>query len=139
MEDSSRLLVASVRMLVLVALKIFLSGVAVPCTSDLDCSLNGICRTGLNRTGSGPALPASCSCDAAWAGPKCETLSLLPTGATGDLRLQRPEMQDHAYINPSIIGSRTSASSLRNVSTWGMSVLWHGGQYHGFFAEMVHG
>ena len=41
------------------------------CVSDLGCSLNGICVAGV------------CACDAAWHGPSCELLSLLPS-APGD-------------------------------------------------------
>ena len=39
------------------------------CTTDSDCSLNGICTPATGR----------CACDAEWLGPKCETLNLLPT------------------------------------------------------------
>ena len=67
-------------------------------------SLNGICNV---TTG-------HCHCDAAWQGPACAELALLPTSATGDLRLP-------------------------NVSTWGMSVLYHSGEWHGYFAEMSRG
>ena len=36
------------------------------CTSDHDCSLTGSCTA------------AKCLCDAAWTGPHCENLNLLP-------------------------------------------------------------
>ena len=47
------------------------------CRSHLECQLNGVCD-----------LPsAACRCDPAWKGPNCSALNLLPTSATGDLRI----------------------------------------------------
>ena len=37
-----------------------------PCSSDLDCQLNGECTAG------------ACVCDAAWTGANCSVLALLP-------------------------------------------------------------
>lgn len=45
---------------------------SAPCATDLDCSLNGEC----SATG-------TCACDAAWSGPTCSILNLLPS-APGD-------------------------------------------------------
>ena len=36
------------------------------CTSDLDCSLNGLCTAG------------SCACDKPWSGPGCEKMNFKP-------------------------------------------------------------
>ena len=86
---------------------------SAPCTTDLDCSLNGVCAAG------------ECACDAAWGGPVCAVLRLLPTASSGDLRLN-------------------------GTSTWGMSVIpprgdrgdggnGTAGTWHGYFAEMAYG
>ena len=52
---------------------LLLAGVAAAaasasCASDLDCHLNGACTAA-----------GTCACDAAWAGPTCTTLALLPS------------------------------------------------------------
>jgi hypothetical protein len=39
-----------------------------PCTEDLNCSLNGVCRPS----------DGACVCDAGWMGSACEQLDLLP-------------------------------------------------------------
>ena len=39
------------------------------CTSDDDCSLNGVCNADSGR----------CDCDAEWSGAECGVLNLLPT------------------------------------------------------------
>ena len=44
------------------------------CSSDLDCSLNGVCGKGV------------CVCDAAWTGTACDKMALLPTPAKSDFR-----------------------------------------------------
>ena len=44
------------------------------CTSDADCSYNGVCKS------------AECHCEPAWHGPSCERLSLLPTPANAGYR-----------------------------------------------------
>jgi hypothetical protein len=44
------------------------SGVTSRCKNDLDCQLNGICRTN----------DGTCLCDPAWSGPDCGFLNLLP-------------------------------------------------------------
>jgi hypothetical protein len=64
------------------------------CVTDLDCSLNGVCKGG------------SCLCDAAWTGPCCTALNLLPvpTAAPG-------------YRHP-------------NTSTWGGNIIVANGTYH---------
>ena len=48
---------------------------AQACTSDLDCSLNGVC------SGSG-----GCVCDVAWEGAQCERFATLPVPPGGDLK-----------------------------------------------------
>ena len=50
-----------------------LISVAAGCTSDDDCSLNGVC--GPIATPSGVTVDA-CHCDAEWTGPACSTLNL---------------------------------------------------------------
>eukprot|EP00935_MAST-01C_sp_MAST-1C-sp1_P000992 g992.t1 len=46
-----------------------------PCSSDADCSYNGVCASKL------------CKCDSAWKGDRCQTLALLPTTRDAGLRL----------------------------------------------------
>ena len=61
--------------LLLLALR---AALAQPCASDLDCSLNGLCD----------ASTGACACDAAWRGPACQELALLPSApAIGHQRL----------------------------------------------------
>ena len=50
------------------------AGLAAACQSDLDCSLNGLCRSG------------ACDCDAAWEGLQCERFATLPTPAGMDIK-----------------------------------------------------
>ena len=44
---------------------------AAQCTTDLDCSLNGVCAS------------AQCTCDAPWSGPSCAKLTYATTPAIG--------------------------------------------------------
>jgi hypothetical protein len=48
--------------------------VAATCSSDLDCSLNGLCTSG------------RCECDAAWEGSQCERFATLPVAPGSDLK-----------------------------------------------------
>jgi hypothetical protein len=74
------------------------------CTTDLDCSLNGVCGAG-----------GVCACDAAWTGPCCTALSLLPVSPTNS-----------SYRHPS-------------TSTWGGNILVDAasGTAHMWIAEMA--
>ena len=56
-----------------IALLLLISAQAVSsaCTTDLDCSLNGVCESG------------SCTCDPAWQGERCSWLAFLPGNASG--------------------------------------------------------
>lgn len=60
------------------------------CTTDLDCSLNGICS---NAT-------KTCECDSAWKGTKCATLNIIPG----------PRASGYRYIGDKVWG---------NTSSWG--------------------
>jgi hypothetical protein len=62
---------------------------AAGCSSDAGCSYNGACQQG------------TCHCDAAWDGPSCGSLRLLPTSRTSGLRAE---------------------DDGRNTSTWGGTV-----------------
>lgn len=44
-----------------------------PCSTDLDCSLNGVCG----------AITSQCVCDAPWSGAACATLSFATTPISG--------------------------------------------------------
>ena len=48
--------------------------VAAECAGDLDCQLNGLCKSG------------TCQCDAQWYCPNCELLALLPTAPANGLQ-----------------------------------------------------
>ena len=108
------------------------------CTSDLDCSLAGTCSSG------------RCDCDAAWTGPTCERLHLLPAhrsafypagGHPTELPSDRPFtwggsiMKDEAglyhlfvveYMNhcPMTYGTWTSQSSVRHATSRSASGPW---------------
>ena len=58
------------------------------CSSDADCSYNGKCGGGggTHTSARNEAAKGVCSCDAAWAGDRCQTLQLLPTTPTAGLR-----------------------------------------------------
>ena len=79
------------------------------CTTDLDCSLNGLCVSG------------SCACDAAWLGADCSTLALLPS-ARGD-----------GDCDPSLNGTAVGYTT-----TWGgHPVVGDDGVWHAHVAEMA--
>jgi hypothetical protein len=85
-----------------------------PCgSSPDDCSFNGECD----------APSGLCRCDAAWGGPRCSELQLLPVDA------QRPGLR------------LTDAASGRNVSTWGAPMLLDSasGTWHAWASEMERG
>ncbi len=68
-----------VRVLVTIAVVVSIARAAVPaepvrCSSDADCSFNGACQQG------------ECRCDAAWSGPSCGSLRLLPASRGAGLR-----------------------------------------------------
>lgn len=79
------------------------------CQSDMDCSLNGRCSHATGR----------CSCLAAWSGPRCGLLNLLP--AVKGAGLHAPDGAD------------------ANTSSWGGSVAYDAasGRWQMFAAEMV--
>ena len=80
------------------------------CSSDADCSYNGICTPSHN----------TCSCRPAWTGDRCQTLALLPTGRRTGLRL-------------------TNGTG-GNISTWGGGILQdEKGVYHMWASEMREG
>ena len=83
-----------------------------PCASSLDCSYNGECDAGSGL----------CSCDAAWGGPRCSELQLLPVDAA----------------HP---GLRLVDADGRNVSTWGAPMLRDPatGTWHAWASEMEYG
>lgn len=73
------------------------------CSSDLDCSLNGACD----------ASRGVCACDAAWSGPCCSSLNLLPATVAAS-----------GYRQP-------------NTSTWGGNIIASAGAFHMLIAEMA--
>lgn len=78
---------------------------AAACSGDADCSYNGACASG------------ACACEAAWSGPACGTLNLLPAAKEGGLRQ---------------LGAK------QNVTTWGGAVqLGDDGKYHMWASEML--
>ena len=100
-----------------------LSAVA-SCTSDSDCSLNGVCNV----------TSGTCACDAAWLGARCQTLHLLPAERSSGLRLRG---STDASAAPSAI--TTQAPVLRNISTWGGAVQYseEDGLWHMWASQMV--
>ena len=90
------------------------------CTTDADCSLNGVCE------GAAPLTPRgnsgggkTCVCDPQWKGPSCSVLNLVPVSSVAP-----------AYPPPSLFNNTTS---------WGGSVVKdvNDGTYHMFAAEMA--
>ena len=80
------------------------------CSSDLGCSLNGVCRSG------------ACACDAPWGGPACALLQILPSPVAG------------AGAGAGIYGVAP------NVTSWGGNVVqWpqDDGRFHLFVAEIA--
>lgn len=81
------------------------------CASDLDCSLNGVCGAG-----------GVCQCDAAWTGPCCTALNLLPVPS-----------------QPALANGYMAA----NTSTWGGNIIAEGPLtngstvFHMWIAEMA--
>ena len=73
---------------------------------------SGTCSSALDCRLNGRCTDAGvCACAPSWTGADCSRLALQPGPASGDLRLP-------------------------NVSTWGMGTVYHGSQWHGYFAEM---
>jgi hypothetical protein len=83
-----------------------------PCSGDSDCSFNGACS----------ADTGTCACDAAWGGPRCAELQLLP-------------------IDPAHPGLRLVDALGHNVSTWGAPMLRDAatGVWHAWASEMEQG
>lgn len=82
------------------------------CTSDLACSLNGICQDGTDGNTS-----TSCLCDPEWRGTRCQYLNFKPA-------------------------SRNNGFRIKNTVTWGASILpddRKGGDWMAFAAKMVNG
>ena len=87
--------------------------VAAACTTNLDCSLNGICKAG------------ACSCDVPWDGVRCETMVLAPGKVgIGGLPLAAYHGDDPTHLNS---------------TSWGASVLHapEDGKYYAFAASMI--
>ena len=83
---------------------------AAGCSSDADCSLNGICE--LQHT---DHSRGRCRCDSGWTGSTCAVLDLLPVPpATGG----KIWPQDNA------------------TSSWGANVVWRGGRWEMVVSEM---
>ena len=53
---------------------------AGPCSTALDCGLNGVCDTN----------SGSCKCRPAWTGKRCQTLALLPASLSAGYREKSP-------------------------------------------------
>ena len=82
-----------------------------PCTDDSECSFNGEC-----------SAEGACRCDAAWAGPSCAQLRLLPADASAP-------------------GLRLTDTRGANVSTWGAPMLFDSATetWHAWASEMEAG
>jgi hypothetical protein len=82
-----------------------------PCESERDCSYNGAC-----------GADGACECDAAWGGPRCGELQLLP-------------------VDPAQPGLRLVGADGRNISTWGAPMLRDPatGTWHAWASEMEYG
>ena len=80
---------------------------AVACSTDFDCSLNGVCSAGV------------CSCDVPWHGPACELLGVQPAPAAGP-----------AY-------GTNATSSTQASTSWGGTALFINGSYHLYVAELA--
>ncbi len=59
------------RLLPIAVLALCAGGQSPPCSSDIDCSLNGLCTA------------SQCACDAPWSGPACATLAFATTPISG--------------------------------------------------------
>ena len=87
-----------------------------PCTDDLDCSLNGACRS-----------DGGCECVAGWEGEACQRLRLMPAQPFG--------AQPNCDINPA---TATAGAGEYAQSRWGgAAVRGDDGLYHLFFTELV--
>ena len=88
---------------------------ATPCTTDAECSYNGVCSAG------------ACVCFPQWGGAHCAALRLVPTRRDAGLQL-----------------ANASAAWAHGVSSWGGQVLHDGGansdgKYHMFAATFTAG
>jgi hypothetical protein len=115
-----------------------LTGVAATCISAMDCSLNGVCSSGM------------CSCDSPWTGMQCESLtySVTPAGAkniwvganTSVCRRVRPyprlrHSRAPTNVTP-LIFSLSHFSSNETLNTWNGPILRDSsGVYHGKFTR----
>ena len=81
-----------------------------PCASRNDCSHNGACDAGTGL----------CVCEAAWGGPRCSELQLLP-------------------VDSAAPGLRFVSGGGANVSTWGAPMLQDAatGRWHAWASEML--
>mmetsp|Transcript_28805 Transcript_28805/g.35042 ORF Transcript_28805/g.35042 Transcript_28805/m.35042 type:complete len:431 (-) Transcript_28805:17-1309(-) len=82
------------------------------CQNDEDCSLNGLCSP----------TAKTCHCDAAWTGPHCELLNLLPTPVDNGLSIVTNDDGNGTHV-----------------TTWGGSVLLTEDGFVMYVAKMVNG
>ena len=80
------------------------------CSSDEDCSLNGLCGNH-GRDGE-----TSCVCDAAWVGDACDSLALIPVPADTKGRVWPPSS---------------------NTSGWGANILFRNASWHMVSSEIA--
>ena len=98
-------------MLLAVLLLLFSPALSAACSSDMDCSLNGVCTAG------------NCTCDAPWKGERCHTLDILP----GDVGINGIPLA--TYHGDSVYST-----------SWGGSVLQDpaDGKFYMWAASMAH-
>ena len=101
-------------MAIMLASMVAAAAALLPCSSSLDCSLNGMCTAGV------------CVCDRPWKDARTEACSVLDV-----------EPHPDAYI-PAYGGPRTStAYQKQNLTSWGGNILLaDDGKYHLFVSAM---
>ena len=133
-----------------VAMAVVATALSAGCSTDMDCSLNGLCQSG------------ACACDKGWGGTDCGVLNLGPAppgGAYG--YVLTPCLSNHPACknSPALLvvhnchaDSCILITTLRsdvpahgrvrrryspNVSSWGAHVIkWTDNQYHMYVSEM---
>jgi len=80
-------------MLCLALLTALWAAAAHGCSSDLECSLNGVCTQ------------SSCVCDAPWSGPACAQLSFASTPASGKSLYNAGSSEQNTWGGPALTGA----------------------------------
>ena len=88
-----------------------------PCSSDAECSYNGVCSRAAAR---GERL---CVCDAAWTGDRCQTLAVRPARREAGLRIVESNGANTSTWGGSVIFDRETNTS----HMWAAEMLQHCG------------